>query len=442
MDLLNAPDRRPRRWAATVGAAAIGCLLAHAPAPAAEGTLREAYQRAEQLAQSPDGAEAARAGYRAVIEAHLANEAVFQDALKQLAASYEKSGQIEESIRYFAGQVDRMERSERGNALREIFTAFRLKHPDELKRVIDELRGNSRTLPSPPASADDLAQAILQRDDAPLRSQALDKLQQMLAADTPATEKTRALATLAKALTAKFDRTPFRDLVVPLLESDDASVRWLAVRCLPALEPEAGDLDRVARLADDPAPRVRAAVGGALIGIGKGERGEVVIPALMKLLRDPESEVVEQTIRSQWGQYSSPEYDALAIELSREPRYHHNAIYFILSTMRDKSLPVCRRLVEELDDPDWNNSYRAAWGLTYGVPAEAKTLVEEGLLRALPEETNPQTRKQEFRALADVASEKSREYLTSVVESSAETEEFKEMAREILAGLGNRDENP
>jgi hypothetical protein len=106
--------------------------------------------------------------------------------------------------------------------------------------------------------------------------------------------------------------------------------------------------------------------------------------------------------------------------------------------MREKSVAVCRRLVDELDDPDWNNSGRAAWGLTYGVPEEAESLVEQGLLEALPEETNPYTRKQEFRALRGVATEKSRQYLESVVESELDTEEFKQMSREILADLGRK----
>jgi hypothetical protein len=99
---------------------------------------------------------------------------------------------------------------------------------------------------------------------------------------------------------------------------------------------------------------------------------------------------------------------------------------------------VCRRLVQELGDPDWNNSGRAAWGLTYGVSDEAKGLVEEGLLKALPEETNDYTREQEFRALRSVATEKSRPYLTSVANSQTETDKYKGLAREVLALLDKK----
>lgn len=75
------------------------------------------------------------------------------------------------------------------------------------------------------------------------------------------------------------------------------------------------------------------------------------------------------------------------IELSREPRHHHNV---------DNAV---------------------------------------GLLRALPEEINPHTRKAEFRALAAVASEASREYLQSVVDSPSETDIAKSTASEILKSL-------
>ncbi len=257
----------------------------------------------------------------------------------------------------------------------------------------------------------------------------------MLQAGSPVAEKRQGLATLLKSLAAKFDREPFRRLVFPLLESDDATTRAMALRCLPGLEPAVSDLDKVIPLAQDESPQVRMNVGIALIQIGKGREAEKVIPALMNLLKDDDSAVVEQTIRSMWGQYSSPEFDSLLIELSHDPKLHHNVVYFGLSTMRPKSVAVCRRLVEELADPDWNNSGRAAWGLTYGVADEAKSLVEQGLLKALPEETNAYTREQEFRALRNVATEQSRAYLAKVAGSDQEQEKFREMARAILAEL-------
>jgi HEAT repeat protein len=223
-----------------------------------------------------------------------------------------------------------------------------------------------------------------------------------------------------------------------LLKSKDHVVRTMAVACLPGVGATADDLPIITALVEDPSPQVRMQLTSALVALGDGEHGDQVIPALTQLLQDEDKEVVEHSIRSMWGQYSSAEFDKFLIRLSRDPKHHYNTIYHCLSTMRSKSPAVCRRLVDELNEPDWNSSGRAAWGLTYGVTDDAKSIVEDGLLKALPEETNTYTRQQEFRALRGVATEKSREYLTSVLASELETEECRQAAREILAELDKR----
>jgi hypothetical protein len=106
--------------------------------------------------------------------------------------------------------------------------------------------------------------------------------------------------------------------------------------------------------------------------------------------------------------------------------------------MQSKSPAVCRRLVEELSNPDSNNSGRAAWGLTYGVTEEAKSLVEDGLLKALPQETNEYTREHELLALRGVGTEKSRPSLQSIIDSPLEPDKFKQLARAVLARLDRR----
>ena len=195
------------------------------------------------------------------------------------------------------------------------------------------------------------------------------------------------------------------------------------------------DLAALLPLVDDPSPQVRSQLASALIGIGQGEAVDQVAPALVKLLRDEDEDVIHSSIRSMWGQYRTPDLNQVLIELSDHPKHHHVAIYHGLSTQQQKSVAVCRRLVEELADPDWNNSGRAAWGLTYGVVPEAAAIVENALLVALPEEMNDYTRKQEFRALRNVATEKSRTYLEQVAGSNEETDEFRSMARLILTEL-------
>jgi|GEM_PF-2316850 len=406
-------------------------------------SLKQICEEADRLAQTPDGIESAVAKYRSVIEIHRANEKVFLAALHGLLEYYDEPGRIEDGARFLLALGQELQNPENMKALQKEFSGFALKHRDVMNRITEEMGLTARQQREKKSKEEaerivpsrELVNAILQRKDKSLREKSLAELREMLSPESSNRDKGTALATLRSALTAKFDRKPFRPLVAPLLKSEDAEIRMRALQCFPALKATTRDLELIIPLAEDDSSQVRQEVGGALIHIGNGQEKEKVIPALMKLLKDEEYKVIERTLRSMWGQYSSPEFDALLIELSRDPRHRGHVIYHCLSTMRTKSPEVCRRLIEELDEPNWNDSGRAAWGLTYGVTDEAKSLVEEGLLKALPEETNAYTRKQEFRALRRVATEKSRSYLRSVIESDMETEEHKDLAREILAAL-------
>jgi len=418
---------------------ALGCLLACIlPAPAAEQperpTLQDTYDEAKKLAETPDGLQQAIQKYQSVIAAHRANEKLYHSALEQLADSYREADRKEDGIRFFVGLVLEMMEGNRRDVLREILQQYQLKDPELFKRVVGNMgQPKRRIVPAMPSKQ--LSDAILQRKDQQLREKSLQRVREMLAAGSTVEDQKTGLATLRAAMKAKFDHAAFRPLVLPLLESENAQIRELALRCLPGLDATTEDLAKVVPMAEDEASEVRIASASALIQIAKGAEEETVVPALMKVLRDEDPEVIEQATRSMWGQYSTPEFSDLLIELSRKPKHRGTAIYFGLSTMRTKNVAVCRRLVEELGDPDWNNSGRAAWGLGYGVVDEAKPIVEQGLLEALPEETHSYTRAQEFRALRRVATEASRAYLQSVVDSELETEESKKAAREILADL-------
>ena len=428
-----------------------GCVLATmmilagiggVAAGATPGSLQEMSRKADELAATPATRDQAIAGYQSLIEMHLANADLFDAALRQLARCYLETGRGEEGIRFFASLGPKIfDPKRRGSTFGDVMREFSLNYPEQAKAAWDQMMPSSRretrraeTVPAP-----DLAAAILQRTDADQREKALARLKTTLATESPDDSKKQGLATLGLALTAKFDRQPFRELVLPLLQAQDPDLRALALRCLPRLDATTDDLARVLPLAQDPAPQVRMEIGMALISIGQGKEKEKVIPALTTLLQDPDRSIVEPTLRSMWGQYSSPEFDELLIQVAKRDRECHGwVIYHALSTMRSKSLAVCRRLVEELSDPDWNNSGRAAWGLTYGVAEEAKPLVEDGLLRALPQETNDYTRENELRALRDVGTAKSRPYLQSIIDSPLETDKFKQLAREVLASLERR----
>lgn len=401
---------------------------------ASDTTVEQLYQQAEKLAADNQGEQAAEK-LKAAIELHLKNDAAFHKSLRALAAYYEATNQPEQGIRELFRLVgDEDVFRTRYEVFRDIVEKYSKKHPDLVREVQAEVQQAAREKRNGPIlePAPDIVDSILQREDEALRDKSLAKLKEMLGRESSVEAKRSALISLQKALPAKFDHKSFYTHVIPLIDSEDIGTRIMVLTVLPAIGGSETDLPAIIKHVDDKSLHVRKVVGTALAQIGKGKHGDLIIPALMKLMEDDEESVVENTIRSQWGQYSSPEYDKFLIELSLEPRHHHNVIYFCLSTMRSKSKSVCERLIDELADPDWNNSGRAAWGLTYGVEEDAKPTVETGLLAALPQETNEYTRKQEMRALAQVATNKSKDYLQSVVDSTLETDEFKNLAREIL----------
>jgi len=248
------------------------CLLAWATAATlthaqteqttAPGSLQGALAEAERLAKLPDAGDEAIAAYQSIIRTHQANEKVFIEALSQLTATYEASGRIEDGARFIVGLAREMESSGSRNPFREVFSAFLLKHKDVVQRVAQEMQaGSDKPLPEPVPSQD-LAKAIMQREDKTLREQALAELREVLSPQSTDASKLSGLATLRAAMTAQFDRASFRTQVLPLLTSDDLQIRQLAVSCLPGLEATVTDLVQVVPLAEDPSPHVRAVVGG------------------------------------------------------------------------------------------------------------------------------------------------------------------------------------
>jgi hypothetical protein len=411
-------------------------LGAQEAAPASPpGSLQPAFDAAGKLAADPATQAAAIEKLEALVDLHRANSKLYDRAVALLFRHYIQTDQGEQVARLasqaIAYETGRFEQP----VLSRLLEEARRKFPDQFAELDAQRGGAARPAPPSQDVDDDLAEGILQRGDRELREKSLAALRQQLTAKAGPGQQIAGLVNLGRALSAKFDREPFRQLVLPLLESDDETVRSLAVSCLPGLSENRDDLARLLPLTADPSPAVRSQLAGALIGLGQGQAVDQVAPALVRLLRDDNEDVIHDSIRSMWGQYRTPDLNEVLIELSNHPRHHHVAIYHGLSTQQEKSVEVCRRLVEELADPDWNNSGRAAWGLTYGVVPEAAALVEQGLLAALPEETNAYTRGQEFRALATVATEASRAYLEQVVRSTAETDEVRAQAQQILDQL-------
>ena len=101
-----------------------------ASAGAAQGSLQEMSGKADELAATPAGREQAIAGYRALIEAHLANADLFDAALRKLARCYLEAGRGEEGIRFFASLGPKMFDPKKGGTFRDIMNQFSVKYPE------------------------------------------------------------------------------------------------------------------------------------------------------------------------------------------------------------------------------------------------------------------------------------------------------------------------
>jgi len=395
-------------------------------------TIQDLYYSVDQL----EGAEDQELVLKEIIRKHQTNEALYRKSVIELVDHYEKNDQHEKAM-VLLGSIltDHFESKENSsiNVFETMLGQLSHEHPDLMKQVGEKINGGGDRLgPIPANPEENIVEMVLQREDEVQRERGLEKIAEMLAENQSDDTKKRGLSTLLKCISAKFYRPSFQQLVLPLIESEDAIIRALSLRLLPALETPRSELIRLAELVDDEDPQVRKQLGGSMIGIDDGETPEIVIPVLMRLCQDENLDVRMGTIRSMWGRYSTEEFDKFLIELSYDRSVYERVVYNALSTKRTKSLEVCKRLVEVLEDPDWNNSGRAAWGLTYGVETEAYPFVENAVLKALPHETNSYTRKNLFRALATVGTEKSKPYLNEIIQSDLEAEEDKEKARAIL----------
>ncbi|MGF1571442.1 MAG: HEAT repeat domain-containing protein [Sumerlaeia bacterium] len=374
-----------------------------------------------------------------IIKQHQKNEALYSRALLQLVTQYEEANEPEKAFNLLIQFIMAKMEEQKGTTFIEIRKEMsRLKeaYPEVAEKALSNVSENyKKPKPITNYSSNELVESVLQRNDEYARENALEQIAALLAEQSSDEDKKKGLSTLGGILTAKFTRTPFRSIVLPLLKSKDEEVRALALDCIAGLETPDSELANIATLVDDQSERVRSRLANALIQIDQGKNPEIVIPVLSKLLNDEDYSTQERTVNAMWGQYSSEEFDTLLVDLSFHEGLGDSVIYHCLSTMKTKGVKVCKRLIEVLDDPDWNNSGRAAWGLGYGVQKDAYTIVELGLLKALPQETNHYTRKQMFRALQNVASENSREYLEKVVNSNLENQESKELAWNILNTL-------
>jgi hypothetical protein len=190
-----------------------------------------------------------------------------------------------------------------------------------------------------------------------------------------------ALQALAQTGDIKYDRTPFRPLILPIIEGSRDELLGPALYALYNVGRQPGDLAVVqAAYARNPAA-LAPSISHLLFlfgdGVIAGESEAIVLKQLAARVHSTRRE----TLRGLWGARVTPPLSARLVELADDAEMHHEVIYFGLSTLQEKDEAVIDKLIATLSDPDWtNNGQRALWGLGYGIPEALQPKVAAALV--------------------------------------------------------------
>ncbi len=224
-----------------------------------------------------------------------------------------------------------------------------------------------------------LIEDALQLNDAAKRDAAIEGIRKLIASSDPL-EVRAGLQGLGSISELRFDKSSFREVLLPHLQSEDPGIRSSAWYGLFQSGLQEGDLDLLRRVARDKGfgESTSHLLFVAEKGDMTGESGEIV----RALLDKTKSDQSREAMRGIWGAKFSPALEADIIALSREPGMLHDAVYYALSTQANKSEATIDRLIEVLADQDsYNNGGRAAWGLQQGVSQELAPKVADAALK-------------------------------------------------------------
>lgn len=226
------------------------------------------------------------------------------------------------------------------------------------------------------------------------RAATVEALRGALAGADPA-KQLAALRVLSQTGDIQFDRSPFRALILPLVESARGEMLIAALYALNQTDRQPEDLAMVrAAYARDPEGLANSISHLLFLygdGVIEGDSERIVLETLASPHRDARREA----LRGLWGAKVGPALVSRLIELADDAETHGDAIYFGLSTLKDKSEAVVDKLITTLSDPDWtNNGQRALWGLGHGVPEALQPKVAAALVELHNARVDPRVRDQ------------------------------------------------
>lgn len=282
----------------------------------------------------------------------------------------------------------------------------------------------------------ELWEQIVQPQDAQLRKTALMEVQRLLRDKSTAA---KGLSALVKASQAPFDRAPFLPLAKPLLLSDNAEQRALALAALVLLEPQAIDAATIATRRGDDSPLVRQAVAEMIVRRESPEEQPLIQQTIELLLNDADTKVVQSMIRSLWGRPTSLVAEETLIDLSFNSVLGDDVVYYALSTRPLIRQPVAERLID-LTAFGHKHRGRAIWGLSHHIVDEsANDLVVTALIDIVDTTADNYDRLNAIQGLARLRGPIARERLEKITSAADETEAVRNQVIELLR---RQDESP
>ena len=308
------------------------------------------------------------------------------------------------------------------------------------QRIGDELRRREELEWQRHREGQDLksewVESVGQLQDPARRARALRELEAALAAGT-AERQLAACNALASLGEVKFEKQLFREPLLAIARAGDSQLRVAALYALYHTAHSPEDLALVLPLADDQSPSARESGTHLLFLFSDGDLTGPAGAAALRMLAGPDG---RKALGGLWGARVSPEIaeHVLALSRSSDPEESHEAIYFGLSTFKNKQRTVVERLVEAALDLDPNNYDRALWGLGFGVPAEHGPLVVEGMRTFIETRSSPRLQAQALCLIGKYGTVDDAPWLQRLEADAAQPDGVREAARNAMAEITKR----
>ena len=303
------------------------------------------------------------------------------------------------------------------------------------ERARQEARAEGRrAIDASRAAAQEWVDGASQIGDPGLRAQSIENVRNALTSGDEALQLS-ALQALQALGEVKYDKEPFRDLVLPIAQSAEGETLALALYALANTSRRPEDLELVLRLFESEVVPSSATHLAATFsdGVLEGRVGD----AVAEVLRSDAGRSGGTYLSGIWGARVSPELEAQLLEMARtsDGETAHNVTYYALSTLDGKSPAVVEHLVGLLGAADSGLYQRALWGLGHGVPAESGPRVVEAAKLFFEARSDVRSQMSAVRLVGQYGSAAERLWLEELVHHPDLSDSVRDVARGALEQL-------